>query len=278
MFSPTGRWSTYNTPMDGVRQANYHEIVFQSRPGSPELNCCSVNAARGIGLVSQWALLAGEKDDGLTLNWYGAARYAARLESGAKVRIAVESDYPRSGKVVVKVDPEEPTRFPLSLRIPQWSTATTLSVAGATVADVKPATYHVIDREWKAGDSLTLGLDMSPRVWVGEKASAGRGSLYLGPVLLAYDPRFNAEGADDPEPIDARSLKIRPATAWEGLLPPIVLVEANTASDSHVVLCDFASAGADGSRYRSWLRVDNATPTPFSHAHTLRTGPLPKQE
>ena len=36
LFSPTGRWSTYNTPMDGVRKANYHDIVFQSRPGSPE--------------------------------------------------------------------------------------------------------------------------------------------------------------------------------------------------------------------------------------------------
>ena len=48
-FSTTGAWSTYNTPMDGVKIANYQDIVFQSRPGSPQLNCCSVNAPRGLG-------------------------------------------------------------------------------------------------------------------------------------------------------------------------------------------------------------------------------------
>jgi uncharacterized protein len=275
LFSPTGRWSTYNTPMDGVRQANYHEIVFQSRPGSPELNCCSVNAARGLGLISQWALLTNAANTGLTLNWYGAGKLAARLDRVGEVRLTVDSDYPRSGKIAVTVDPEKPGRFPLSLRIPQWSTATSLRVNGEAVADVKPATYHVIDRDWKAGDVVTLDLDMSPRVWVGEKASAGRASLYLGPVLLAYDARFNNNGADDPEVIDARSLRIKPAPDFKGVLPPIVLVEATTSAGKPVVLCDFASAGADGSRYRSWLRVEHATPTPFSHAHPLRTGPVP---
>ncbi len=278
LFSPSGSWSTYNTPMDGHRMANYHEIVFQSRPGSPQLNCCSVNAARGLGLISQWALLAAAEGNGLTLNWYGPGELAARIEGAGKVRLSVDSDHPRSGKVVIKVEPEKPARFPLSLRIPQWSTATKLKVDGEPVSDVKPASYHVIDREWKTGDVVELELDMSPRVWVGEKECAGRASLYLGPVLLAYDPRFNGDGADDPEPIDARTLRIRPATKWGGAPPPIVLVEATTASGATVVLCDFASAGADGSHYRSWLRVENATPTPFSHEHPMRTGPPPARE
>jgi DUF1680 family protein len=43
---PSGRWFTYNTPMDGVREASAHTIVFQSRAGTPELNCCSVNGPR----------------------------------------------------------------------------------------------------------------------------------------------------------------------------------------------------------------------------------------
>lgn len=40
---PSGRWCTYDTPMNGKRLASAHSIVFQSRPGTPELNCCSVN-------------------------------------------------------------------------------------------------------------------------------------------------------------------------------------------------------------------------------------------
>ena len=82
LFSPTGRWSTYNTPMDGARKANFHEIVFQSRPGSPELNCCSVNAARGLGLLSEWALMHDAKNDALVLNWYGPGQLSAQLATG----------------------------------------------------------------------------------------------------------------------------------------------------------------------------------------------------
>ncbi|AMV35979.1 beta-L-arabinofuranosidase domain-containing protein [Planctomyces sp. SH-PL62] len=273
LFSPTGRWSTYNTPMDGVRQANYHEIVFQSRPGSPELNCCSVNAARGLGLVSQWALLSDDATGGLVLNWYGAGDLIGRLGGGARVGLETETDYPRSGRVRIKVDVDRPTKFALALRIPQWSTATRLTVGGEAVADVKPATYRTIDREWKDGDVIELDLDMSPRVWVGENGYAGRASLYVGPTLLAYDARLNENGPDDPEPIDARSLRILPPSDWKGSQPPIVLVEAKTADGKPVKLCDFASAGADGSRYRSWLRVEHASATPFSREHSFRTGP-----
>ena len=62
MHSPTGRWATYNTPMDGVRKASAHDIVFQSREGTPELNCCSVNSARGLGLLSEWAVMRDPRD------------------------------------------------------------------------------------------------------------------------------------------------------------------------------------------------------------------------
>lgn len=36
---PTGCWWTYNTPMYGERKASAHDIVFQARAGSRELNC-----------------------------------------------------------------------------------------------------------------------------------------------------------------------------------------------------------------------------------------------
>lgn len=55
-------------------------------------------------------------------------------------------------------------------------------------------------------------------------------------------------------------------------MPPIVMAEAATTAGKTVRLCDFATAGADGSRYRSWLRVENVAPTAFSHDHTFRTG------
>jgi hypothetical protein len=46
-----------------------------------------------------------------------------------------------------------------------------------------------------------------------------------------------------------------------------------TATDGRKLrLCDFASAGAGGSPYLSWLSIDNAPQTPFSQANPLRSG------
>ena len=138
--------------MDGDRKANFHEIVFQARPGSPELNCCSVNAARGLGLLSEWALMSDGNDDGLVLNWYGPGRLAARLRSGTEVRLASKTDYPRTGRGRDhRRARRSPARFPLRLRIPHWSARTTVKVNGEAVADVKPATYLELTRSWKPG-------------------------------------------------------------------------------------------------------------------------------
>ena len=257
--------------MDGIRKANFHEIVFQARPGSPELNCCSVNAARGLGLLSQWALMTDEKEDGLVLNWYGPGRFTTSLKTERHVRLTTNTDYPKSGQVQVSVEPEQPTTFSLRLRIPHWSTRTTVKVNGEAVANVKPATYLDLNRNWSPGDKITLELDMTPHIWAGERECAGRLSLFRGPILLTYDPRFNPGSPADPAPIDVSKLRVKPATTTASPAP-MVLVEIPTTAGP-LFLCDFASAGFDGSPYRSWLRAEHAMSVPFSHEHPWRSGP-----
>jgi chemotaxis signal transduction protein len=89
LHSYSGRWATYNTPMDGVRRASAHEIVFQSREGTPELNCCSVNSARGFGMISDWALMRDA--DGLLVNWYGLDVVKTKIEAlGGFVEVETE--------------------------------------------------------------------------------------------------------------------------------------------------------------------------------------------
>jgi DUF1680 family protein len=56
---PSGRWWT-RTPMDGAREASAHTIVFQARAGTPELNCCSVNGPRVLGMLSEWAAMSAK--------------------------------------------------------------------------------------------------------------------------------------------------------------------------------------------------------------------------
>jgi hypothetical protein len=255
--------------MDGVRKASAHDIVFQSREGTPELNCCSVNGPRGIGMVDDWALMADT--DGLMLNWYGQSEMRTVLTNGQGILITQETEYPRKGTVRVVVTPDRPSKFTLKLRIPYWSAKTSITINGKRIQNVKSGTYLALDRRWKRGDTIRITLDMTLHFWVGEKESRGRVSIFRGPILLTYDRRFNEmDPAKIPE-LNAHALQGRLAKSryW---IRPFLLFDCVTHNNQKVRLCDFASAGEGGSPYVSWIKIKGIEKTPFSKANPLRSG------
>jgi DUF1680 family protein len=289
MHSSSGRWATYNTPMDGQRWASAHHIVFQARAGSPELNCCSVNSPRGLGLISEWAVMRDA--DGLLLNYYGPSCFTVPLDGAGPVEISQDTDYPVSGRIALHVSPAAPAEFTLKLRIPHWSQHTTLRLNGQPVENVQPAQYLALRRVWQAGDRIDLELDMRLHFWPGERECQGKTSIYRGPLLLAFDQRYNlylasqtqrrvrpadpfgpapAMGLELPE-LDAKGPAPR-AVEWTGWLAPALLLEFSVADGRTVRLCDFGSAGEGGSVYASWLQVAHApSPVPFSAQNPLRS-------
>jgi DUF1680 family protein len=238
--------------MDGDRKASAHEIVFQARAGAPELNCCSVNGPRGLGMLADWAVMAGA--GGVALNYYGPGEMRLRLpgDGGLAVRLAQETDYPRSGRVRLTVTPDAPARFALRLRIPHWSARTQVAVAGQPLPAPPAGQYLALDRLWQPGDTVDIAFDFAPRAWVGERECAGKASIYRGPILLAYDPRFDRYSPDDIPAIDPARLELAEA-AWTTRPLPLVLARTTAADGRPLTLCDFATAGAAGTRYVSWL-------------------------
>lgn len=267
MHSPSGRWCTYNTPMDGVRKASAHEIVFQAREGSPELNCCSVNGARGFGLISDWALL--QDKDGLVLNWYGPGAMATTLPFGTTVKFAQQTEYPKQGTIRLTVTPSEEVPFTLKLRIPHWSARTMVKVNGKEVPEVKAGSYLSMNRTWKAGDVVEIDLDMSLHYWVGEKECKDKVSIYRGPILLTYDRRFNAVDPEQVPVLHAVGM-VGKVVEFKGQLKPELLVEFIMPNGPPLYLCDFGSAGNGGSPYVSWLKVKGVEPVPFNRTNPLR--------
>ena len=141
---------------------------------------------------------------------------------------------------------------------------------------------------------MTLDLDMSLHAWPGERESSGLASLYRGPILLAYDHRYNLDlVAGQPpsvRPREARDVQAAPRlwmpaleagrmverpAEWTGLLPPWLLFAFEAADGRPVHLCDFASAGQAGTPYRSWLDLAHAPlPRAYSPENPLRSQPL----
>jgi len=263
---PSGRWWTYNTPMDGERRASAHDIVFQARPGSPELNCCSVNAPRGIGMLSEWAVMLSK--NGAAINYYGPSSISIPLASGNMLTVNQDTKYPLEDKVKITIDLDTTEKIDLNFRIPGWSKQTQFWLNGEKIS-VNPGSYLSIDRNWNKGDVLELRLDLSPHFWAGERELEGRTSIYHGPILLTYDRYFNKMDPGDVPVLDAKSISGEPIS-WDGWIQPFMLIKFQAKDGRKLLLCDYASAGASGTPYRSWLPVEGVSPVPFSRQNPRR--------
>ncbi len=268
--SPSGRWWTYDTPMNGLREAAsmFTGTAGQARPGMPEVSCCAMNGPRGIGMLSEWAVMSAS--DGIVLNYYGQSTFTASTPSGGKVHIEQKTDYPVDGRLSISVNPDKAQSYTLYLRIPSWSRKTSVRLNRANMDDVVPGKYLKLARNWKPGDKIELTLDMSPRLWVGEKAFAGQVSVYHGPILLAYDRRFDTYEPDKLPMIDL-TVPLTRVTTWKASPKPMLLLRFGTKDGKGITLCDFASAGNAGTKYISWLPASGEEPVSWTRENLLRS-------
>jgi len=263
---PSGRWWTYNTPMDGFREASAHTIVFQAHAGTPELNCCSVNAPRVLGMLSEWAVMSAT--NGLVVNWLGSGNFIPHLADGTPVTITATGEAWREGHVEWRFSTTAAGPITVAWRVPKWAQGATLRLNGEAVPKVVSGEYAVLTRSWKDSDRLTLDCTLPLRWVAGANEAAGKVSVYRGPLLLAYDQAENAFDEDRIPPLaveklnEARVLAPAAAEGLEAPMRPWLRVEVPTADGRPLRLVNFASAGATGTRYRSWLTTQVAPPPP----------------
>ena len=106
---------------------------------------------------------------------------------------------------------------------------------------------------------------MRLRVIRGEREATGRVSVYRGPLLLAFDQRHNEFAEEAMPPLDLRQLG-EAKEVFVGKrdekdsLQPWILLDIPGKEGRPVRLCDFASAGTAGNRYRSWLLASDPPP------------------
>ena len=104
-----------------------------------------------------------------------------------------------------------------------------------------------------------LDFDTSLRVEQGHREAEGKISLYRGPLLLAYDRRYDGTSPDELASIVVEDSQSQ-VLAWDGEWPdPWLLLRVPTTTGGHVTLCDFCTAGAAGTPYRSWLPGGDAS-------------------
>ena len=243
----------YFSRLNGTRLNAGGGAIFSVADGQPIGSCCSANGDSGTGLLPYMQLLTTES--GVVFNLYNPGSLQAVTPSGKAVELVVDTVYPKEGTIKITVTPEQAEQFAVSLRIPTWSNETTLTVNGETIT-ATPGEYAIINREWTAGDTIELTLDMRTRI-INDLKGVGKVALQRGPITLARDVRFG-ENIDLPVSIATDKDGFAIVTPVDTEVPCNMAFSVATTDGGSFTVMDYASAGQtwdNNSRYATWLQT-----------------------
>ena len=94
-----------------------------------------------------------------------------------KVHLNQITDYPKTDKIELEINPSKESEFTMSLRIPFWSEQLCVKVNGEEIKDVERGCYLNLKRQWKKGDRISLQFDLRARLLEMNNAQADRKSV-----------------------------------------------------------------------------------------------------
>ena len=197
--SPDGRQIRYYTPFEGKR------IYFEK-----DTYCCPGNFRRIMAELP--AMVYYRSGTGLTVSLYTPSDATIDLNDDVSLKFRQETDYPTSGHVVLHLDPSRPTKFPVNLRIPQWCAKAVVAINGQPwQKPIESGAFLTIEREWAAGDQVTLDMPMPWRLVLGRKRQSGRAAVMRGPVVFCLNPAQN-KLLEDQDGADLSYIRIDPSS------------------------------------------------------------------
>jgi DUF1680 family protein len=147
-------------------------------------------------LASLQHYLATTAGDTLSIHQYTGARL-----SGADLDVEMETSYPWSGEVTLRVSRAPAGEREIALRVPDWCADASLTINRSSARTVdSPSGYLRVRRAWSPGDELTLRLEMTPR-WTrpDPRVDAVRGCVAIerGPLVYCFEQADQAVRLDE---------------------------------------------------------------------------------
>jgi DUF1680 family protein len=164
--------------------------------------CCAAIGAAGTGLIPMASVMAAR--DGAAVNLYIDGKAELKTPEENLLTLNIDTDYPVSGKINIKIKLDKKEKFTIYLRIPSWSEETGATVNGNAIKGIQKGEYLRLEREWADGDSISISFDMKTKLlhalkYEEDPEAEYHVALKRGPVILARDARF---GEDVGETVD----------------------------------------------------------------------------
>ena len=237
----------------------------------PNFGCCTANMHQGWPkyVAQMWMAAPG---GGLAATAYGPSRVDARVADGTLVAIIEATEYPFRESIKLEIHPASPVTFPLLLRVPAWARNPEIGVNGEAQPNLQPGEYHRIEREWRAGDEVSIRF---PMALAAERDYHDSVVLRRGPVI------FSLKIGEDWRQIAGEAphadWEVHPTTPWNyGLLiDPSKPEESVTIEERPAGEMPFSPQGAPvvlkakGKRIPEWKMIHgSAGPIPESPVST----------
>ncbi|UFU06295.1 glycoside hydrolase family 127 protein [Ruania halotolerans] len=155
--------------------------------------CCPPNIARTLAEMHE--RIASVGPDGLYVHQYGGSEIRGE-HHGARVVLEESSQYPWDGAISFTVT-EATGSVPIHLRIPGWSRGARIAVNGTPIDASEPSSYTRIERDWQAGDVLTLDLPMPVRLVRGHRLAeevTNQVAVQRGPLVYCVESHELPDG------------------------------------------------------------------------------------
>ena len=153
------------------------------------MGCCRYNMHMGwpYFVKNSWV---STPDQGLAVIAYAPVEVKAFVAGNVPVSLDVITDYPFKEKVLMKITLDQPVRFPLLLRIPEWCSQPKVLVNGQSLKGIKTGHVFKIDRIWSNKDQITLQFPMEVKITdqVNNSVSVERGPLIYS---LKIDAKYS---------------------------------------------------------------------------------------
>ena len=199
--SPDGRGWAYYVGLRDSKRYRWHT----------DPDCCPSRGSRALAQMPQHVV--GLAEDGLSVNFYEPAQASLRLPSGLGLNVSIEGNYPFTGDIQIKLNPQEAHQFKVYLRLPGWCKGWSLRVNDQPQDARSDARgYLVLERAWAPGDMLELDMQMPVQALVDELGNNGRVAFTRGPLVYAADSAYLPHA-----PAAVREM-------WQDAPPPVTLV------------------------------------------------------
>jgi len=231
--------------------------------------CCPSNISRTWADLGRYIYSATANS--LTIHQLIGSALQVEL-AGTPISVEMTSSLPWVGKVSIRLQPETPVEFALSVRIPSWAAETAHLAINQQPMELYPlpARYKptacgydprlsrlaALRRRWSAGDEITLSMDMpitlqraDPKV----KGHAGKAALTRGPLVYCL------ESVDNPG-VDIFNDRLSPESLTvehePDLLGGISVLRGETVMGTTVIAIPYHLWGNRGeSQMNVWVNI-----------------------